>query len=56
MEATSLLSLPEGIQIEQIQITENGLVIESGYYSHIVLSPLFSTVIVDPSSLSPDPA
>ena len=28
MEATSLLSLPEGMQIEQIQITENGLVIE----------------------------
>src|SRR6266849_238452 len=28
MEGTSLLSLPEGMQIEQIQITENGLVIE----------------------------
>jgi transposase len=28
MEGTSLLSLPEGMQIEQIQITENGLVVE----------------------------
>jgi transposase len=28
MEGTSLLSLPEGILIEEIQITENGLVIE----------------------------
>jgi len=28
MKETSLLSLPEGMQIEQIQITENGLVIE----------------------------
>ncbi len=28
MEGTSLLSLPEGMQIEQIQITENELVIE----------------------------
>ncbi len=28
MEETSLLSLPEGMRIEQIQITENGLVIE----------------------------
>ncbi len=28
MEGTSLLSLPEGILIEQIQITENGLVIQ----------------------------
>jgi transposase len=27
MEGTSLLSLPEGMQIEQIQITENGLII-----------------------------
>jgi transposase len=27
MEGTSLLSLPEGMLIEQIQITENGLVI-----------------------------
>jgi transposase len=27
MEGTSLLSLPEGMRIEQIQITENGLVI-----------------------------
>ncbi len=28
MEGTSLLSLPEGMLIEQIQLTENGLVIE----------------------------
>src|SRR6266702_7857677 len=28
MERTSLLALPEGMQIEQIQITENGLVIQ----------------------------
>jgi transposase len=28
MEGASLLSLPEGMQIDQIQITENGLVIE----------------------------
>lgn len=28
MEETSLLALPEGMKIEQIQITENGLVIE----------------------------
>src|SRR6266568_8129583 len=28
MEETSLLALPEGMQIEQIQITENGLLIE----------------------------
>src|SRR2546430_1512717 len=28
MEGTSLLALPEGMQIEQIQITENGLVIQ----------------------------
>ena len=28
MEAASLLSLPEGMHIEQIQITEDGLVIE----------------------------
>ena len=27
MEGTSLLSLPEGMRIEQIQMTENGLVI-----------------------------
>lgn len=27
MEETTLLSLPEGMRIEQIQITENGLVI-----------------------------
>src|ERR1700730_4823859 len=28
MEGTSLLALPEGIVVEQIQITENGLLIE----------------------------
>jgi hypothetical protein len=28
MERTKLLALPEGMRIEQIQITENGLVIE----------------------------
>ena len=28
MEGTSLLSLPEGMQISQIQITENGIVVE----------------------------
>src|SRR2546425_13085397 len=28
MEGASLLALPEGMQIEQIQITENGLVIQ----------------------------
>ena len=28
MEGTKLLSLPEGMRVEQIQITENGLVIE----------------------------
>ncbi len=27
MEGTSLLALPEGMQIDQIQITENGLII-----------------------------
>jgi transposase len=28
MEETSLLSLPEGMRVEHIQITEHGLVIE----------------------------
>jgi transposase len=42
MEATSLLSLPEGMQIEQIQITENGLVIEVVATSPTSCCPLCS--------------
>ena len=46
MEGTSLLSLPEGVQIEQIQITENGLVIAVVATSPTSCCPLCS----EPSS------
>jgi transposase len=42
MEETSLLSLPEGIQIEQIRIIENGLVIEIATTSATSCCPLCS--------------
>src|SRR5712692_11194819 len=42
MEGTSLLSLPEGMQIEQIQITENGLVIAVVATSSTSCCPLCS--------------
>jgi transposase len=46
MEGTCLLSLPEGIQIEQIQIIENGLVIEVAATTPTSCCPLCS----EPSS------
>src|SRR5712692_7172724 len=46
MEGTCLLSLPEGIQIEQIQIIENGLVIEVASTTPTSCCPLCS----EPSS------
>ena len=44
MEETSLLSLPEGMLIEQIQITENGLVIAVVSTSPTSCCPLCSEV------------
>ena len=46
MEGTSLLSLPEGMLIEEIQITENGLVIEVAATTPTSCCPLCS----EPSS------
>ncbi len=46
MEGTSLLSLPEGMLIEQIQLTENGLVIEVVATTPTACCPLCS----EPSS------
>ena len=46
MEATTLLSLPEGIVVDQIQITENGLLIEVVATSPTSCCPLCS----EPSS------
>lgn len=46
MEGTTLLQLPEGMKIEQIQITENGLVIEIVATSPTSCCPLCS----EPSS------
>jgi len=44
MEETSLLSLPEGMLIEQIQITENGPHHRGRcHLCHIMLSALFRT-------------
>ncbi len=42
MEETSLLSLPEGIQIEQIRVIENGLVIEVAATTPTSCCPLCS--------------
>ena len=42
MEATSLLSLPEGMLVNQIQVTENGLVIEVAATSPTSCCPLCS--------------
>ena len=42
MEETSLLSLPEGMRIEPIQITENGLVITVAATSPTSCCPLCS--------------
>jgi transposase len=42
MEGTLLLQLPEGMQIEQIQITENGLVIEAAATTSTSCCPLCS--------------
>ncbi len=42
MEETSLLFLPEGIQIEQIRIIENGLVIEVAATTPTSCCPLCS--------------
>lgn len=44
MEGTSLLALPEGMQIEQIQITENGLVIQVAATTPTSCCPLCSEV------------
>ena len=46
MEGTSLLALPEGMLIDQIQITENGLIIEVVATTPISCCPLCS----EPSS------
>jgi transposase len=46
MEGTSLLALPEGLQIEQIQITEDGLVIQVAATTPTSCCPLCS----EPSS------
>src|SRR5919199_1461002 len=46
MEGASLLALPEGMQIEQIQITENGLVIQIAATTPTSCCPLCS----EPSS------
>ena len=54
MEEASLFSLPEGMSVEHIQITEHGLVIDSqGFASHIVLSTLCSLLGFHQDSLSP---
>ena len=42
MEETSLLSLPEGMLIDEIQITENGLVIAVAATSPTSCCPLCS--------------
>jgi transposase len=47
MEGTALLQLPDGMQIEQIQITENGLVIEVVATTPTSCCPLCS----EPSSI-----
>jgi hypothetical protein len=46
MEGTSLLSLPEGMLVEQIQITENGIIIEVVATTPTLCCPLCS----EPSS------
>lgn len=46
MEGTSLFSLPEGVQVSQIQITDNGVVVEVTATSPISCCPLCS----EPSS------
>src|SRR3989442_2061713 len=47
MEGTSLLALPQGIQIHQIQITENGLII-----AVVATHPPFCCPLCSESSLS----
>jgi hypothetical protein len=42
MEGASLLALPEGMQIEEIQITENGLVIQIAATTPTSCCPLCS--------------
>jgi transposase len=42
MEGTSLFALPEGMQIEQIHITENGIVVEAAATSPTSYCPLCS--------------
>ena len=56
MEETALLHLPEGMRLDQIQITEHGLLIEVRATSPTSCCPLcFARLIVDPLSLLPNP-
>jgi len=42
MDGTSLLALPEGMQVSQIQVTENGVIVEVAATSPTSCCPLCS--------------
>ncbi len=53
MKATTLLQLPEGMRLDQSQITENGLVLEVVATHPTSWCPLcVSTIFIDPLPLS----
>jgi len=55
MEGTCLLALPEGMLIDQIEThRKRSGHLSRRYGSHIVLSVVFSALIIDPLELTPD--